>query len=305
MRTFMLIDKNGNTYDVTVKNKSFFYGITGLGYEKEADFQRIKDRFALLRKNFVQQKIVGTVKFWQSGAETEYFNFAQFCQNSPIRMVYNPQSGSVIATSYDKAYAEGTTIYLPSKYLSYDNYYRNGYITKIERSDGVGDVLTCQIEFTATTPWYKERSAYNVGGQSQGAKKYSYSYPYNYGGGVTNTVTIDSDSRQPSPVKIIIMGKATNPTWNHYHDGVLVSSGKVNAIIPAGYRLVIDTTTIPYTIREFDSFGNFVADLYQSSDFSTERFVRFEYGKNMVAVSSDEENEIGIGVEAQIEYATV
>lgn len=305
MRTFLLIDKNGTTYDITVKQSAFFYGVTGLGYEKETEFQRIKERYALLRKDFIQQKIVGTVRFWQPNAETDYFNFAQFCQNSPLKMIYNPQSGSIISSGVETAYVEGTTLYLPSKYLSYDNYYRDGYITKIEKSDGVGDSLTVTIEFTATTPWYKQISQYNLGGDSQGSKKYDYKYPYNYGGGVTNTVTVDSDSRQLSPVKVVIIGKATNPSWSHYVNGVLVSSGKVNGIVLPGHRLVIDTTSIPYSIKEFDMYGNYVADMYQQSDFETERFVRLQYGTNMISVSSEEENEIGIGVEAQIEYATV
>lgn len=305
MRTFLLIDKNGTSYDITVKKSAFFYGVTGLGYEKETEFQRIKERFALLKKDFVQQKIIGTVKFWQPDAEADYFNFAQFCQNSPLKMVYNPNSGSVISSGVDKAYVEGTTLFLPSKYLSFDNYYRDGYITKIERSDGVGDSLVVQIEFTSTTPWYKQISQYNMGGQSQGSKKYNYKYSYNYGGGVTNTVSVESDSRQLSPAKIVIIGPATNPSWSHYVEGVLVSSGKLNGTVLANHRLVIDTTTIPYSIKEFDAYGNFVADMYQQSDFSTERFVRIQYGKNMISVSSEEENEIGIGVEAQIEYATV
>ena len=294
MRTFLLIDKNGTSYDITVKKSAFFYGVTGLGYEKETEFQRIKERFALLKKDFVQQKIIGTVKFWQPDAEADYFNFAQFCQNSPLKMVYNPNSGSVISSGVDKAYVEGTTLFLPSKYLSFDNYYRDGYITKIERSDGVGDSLVVQIEFTSTTPWYKQISQYNMGGQSQGSKKYNYKYSYNYGGGVTNTVSVESDSRQLSPAKIVIIGPATNPSWSHYVEGVLVSSGKLNGTVLANHRLVIDTTTIPYSIKEFDAYGNFVADMYQQSDFSTERFVRLQYGKNMISVSSEEENEIGI-----------
>ena len=118
-------------------------------------------------------------------------------------------------------------------------------MTKIEKSDGVGDSLTVKIEFTAITPWYKQISQYNLGGDSKGSKKYNYKYSYNYGGGVTNTVTVESDSRQLSPVKVVIIGPATNPTWSHYVNGALVSSGKINGSVLPGHRLVIDTTSIP------------------------------------------------------------
>ena len=305
MRTFALIDNNGNSYDVTVKDKAFLYGITGLGYAKESQFLRIKERFALARMEFEQQKIVGTVKFWQPNAEAEYFQFAQFCQNSPLKIRYAPKSGTIFQSSYKRAYVDKQTLILPYKYVKRENYFRDGYVTVIEKSDGVGNCLEVKIEFICETPWYKNISEYNYGGVGDSGKEYPYTYPYLYTGSVNNEVTVDSDSRLQSPSKVVIIGPATNPTWRHYLNDVLVSTGKLNGSILPNHRLVIDTTTIPYSIKEYDAQGNQVADLYQSSDFTTERFVRLGYGKNRITVSAVDATVIGIGVEAQIEYATV
>ena len=79
MRTFTLINKDGAKYDVTTKNSIFFHSITGLGFEKESEFQRIDERFKLLKSQYAQQKIEGIVRFWQPNAEQAYFDFAQFC----------------------------------------------------------------------------------------------------------------------------------------------------------------------------------------------------------------------------------
>ncbi len=305
MRTFTLINKDGAKYDVTTKNSIFFHSITGLGFEKESEFQRIDERFKLLKSQYAQQKIEGIVRFWQPNAEQAYFDFAQFCQNEPIRMAYNPKSGNVSSSGYENAYVDGTGLFLPSKYLSYENYYRDGYITKIERSDGVDESLTIKIQFTARTPWFKTINEYNYGGTVSARKKYDYTYPYNYNGGAQNTVVIDSDSWMQSPVRLIIMGGAENPRWNHYLNGELQTTGKIIGTILPGNKLVIDTTTIPYTIKEYDANGNEVLDMYQLSDFSTERFVRLGHGRNMITVGADDVSELGVGVEAQIEYATV
>lgn len=305
MRTFSLVDNDGNLYDLTVKDKSFLYGVTGLGYSKESQFQRIKERFKFLKMESEQQKIKGTVRFWQPNAEAEYFAFAQLCQNSPLKLRYAPKSGSITQSTYKKGYVDGSTLVLPYKYMKMQNYYRDGYVTAIEKSDGVGNCLEVVIEFTCETPWYKNVADYNYGGSSQTGKEYSYTYPYGYTGSVSNEVTIDSDSREQSPCKIVIMGYATDPIWRHYLNDVLVATGKLNGSILTDHKLVIDTTTIPYSIKEFDSQGNEVADLYQSSDFTTERFIRLGYGKNRITVSAADTTDIGIGVEAQIEYATV
>ncbi len=277
MRTFRLYDNDGNRYNLTSRDHLFFYAIDGLGFEQSAEFQRIEDRFALLESHIEQATIEGTIKFWQPEAELQYFNFAQFCQNQPIMMDYNN---------------------------NYGTYSRRGIITKIERGDGDGNELLIKIQFKAQTPWYKEIIEYNPGTES-GGKVYNYSYDYTYLKGGKNTITIDSDSYQSSPVKLVVIGPAINPSWRHYLNGELVTEGKINGIIGPDNRLIVDTTTIPYRIIQVDALGQLVSDLYQQSDFSTYRFVRFGHGRNTVTFSADESNDLNVGVEAQIEYATI
>lgn len=277
MRTFRLYDNDGNRYNVTSKDYLFFYKIDGLGFTQEAEFQRIEDRYALLNNYIAQNKITGIIRFWQPQAELQYFNFAQFCQNQPIMMDYNN---------------------------NYGTYSRRGLITKIERSDGNGNPLEIKIEFTAETPWFKTVSEYNEG-TIVGGKVYDYTYDYTYSDSVVNTVSIDSDSYQSSPVRLVIFGEAVNPTWRHYLNNVLVSTGKINGTVLANHRLIIDTTTIPYGIKQVDALGNLISDMYQQSDFSTSRFVRFGHGKNTVTFGADNTNVLNVGVEAEIEYATI
>lgn len=277
MRTFRLYDNDGNRYNVTSKDHLFFYNIDGLGFTQEAEFQRIEDRYALLNNHIAQNKITGIIRFWQPQAELQYFNFAQFCQNQPIMMDYNN---------------------------NYGTYSRRGLITKIERSDGNGDPLEIKIEFTAETPWFKTVSEYNEG-TIVGGKVYDYTYDYTYSDSVVNTVSIDSDSYQSSPVRLVIFGEAVNPTWRHYLNNVLLSTGKINGTVLANHRLIIDTTTIPYGIKQVDALGNLISDMYQQSDFSTSRFVRFGHGKNTVTFGADNTNVLNVGVEAEIEYATI
>lgn len=305
MRKFTLYDYDGNSYDITAKGSAFFYGVGGLGYEDDATFLRIDERYKLLKKHKQQGKITGTIRFWQPDAEQAYFDFAQFCQNEVLTLSYSPKSGKISKSDFDSAFVQGNVLYLPYKTITYEKYYRRGYVTKIDKTDVIGNCLEITIEFTAETPWFKIKSEFNYGGQSESGKKYPYEYPYTYDGSVQNAITIESDSRKSSPCKLIIMGPCTNPSWNHYLNGVLQSTGGVTAEILPNHRLIIDTTTIPYSIKEVDVNNNEVADLYQSSDFDTERFIRLGYGENLISVAAIDTTEIGIGAEAEIEYATV
>ncbi len=278
MRKFSLINKDGLSYELTEKKISFLYNVDGLGYQREIEFQRIGEHFALVDDHLAQGIITGIVKFWQPGAYEQYFKFAQFCQNKPLKLSYIPNNGTV--------------------------FFREGYVTKISKSESGNGVLRANIEFKATTPWYKIVSVYNSG-EIIGGKVYDYSYDYKYSEGVLQTIVINSDSHENSPAKITIYGPLTNPSWSHYLNNVLVATGKVNGSIETNNKLVIDTTTIPYTIRQFDMNDNLISDMYQLSDFSTYRFMKLGYGENVISVTQEGTGVIKLSVEAKIEYATV
>lgn len=279
MRKFSLINNDGTSYNLTEKRKSFLYNVDGLGYSRETEFQRIGENLSIVKDNLAQGIISGTIKFWQPGADLQYFQFAQFCQNKPLKLKYVTPTGNT--------------------------YYRDGYVTSISKSDGNNTPLTVSIEFTSNSPWYKNVNIFNGGDVQGSGKTYNYTYDYTYAEGVQQSVVINSDSYIDSPVRITLYGPLTNPVWSHYLNNNLVSTGKVVGTVNAGNKLVIDTTTIPYSIKQYDMNDNLISDMYQLSDFSTYRFVLLGYGENIISVTNDLIGVIKIGAEARIEYATV
>lgn len=272
MRKFSLINAYGESYDLTVRPTAFLHSVGGLGATFETEYQRIGGHFSLLSYYAAQGKITGSVKLW---SRTEFFNFAKFCQRRPITLLYT---------------RDGAT------------FRRDGVITSIGKDET--DPLNAPIEFTCTTPFYTVVSEYN-GGTTEGGKVYDYTYDYTYANNSAQSVTITSDTMNDSPCKITIYGYAENPTWSHYLNNVLIATGKVNANIAADRKLVIDTTATPYQIGLYDLSGNFIQDLYQSSDFSTQRFFHLGYGQNVISVSGENVGTIKIGVEGMIEYEAV
>ena len=276
MRTFKLVNANGETYDLTVKNRSFMHTVSGLGYGRETEFYRIGERFATLSNYLSQQEVKGNVYFGGSDNVNDYFAFIKFCENAPLKLLYNPGNGE---------------------------YLRDGFITKIEKTDGE-NIKGVYVTFICTTPWYKSVNVFNTGIVS-GGKKYNYTYPYQYSQFIANTVIIESDSYLPSPMKLVIYGPVVNPIWRHYANNKLIETGQCTVTIPANHKLVIDTTSIPYSIKEYDLANQLIADRYQTSNWNTERFFRLKYGINNITVSATGASNISLGVEAQIEYASV
>ena len=277
MRTFTLLDRDGTSYNLTEPTTAFFYNVEGLGYSREVEYQQIGDRYEPIKNNLAQGLINGIIRFKQPNAYKKYFDFVQFCQNTPLRLIYTPSTTP---------------------------FYRDGQVTSISKTEGSDGVLSCSIEFSASTPFYKILYEYNPG-VITGGKTYSYEYDYVYSNSVAGTVTLNNDSYLSCPAKIEIYGYAVNPSWRHYVNNVLVATGKVNTSIESGNKLVIDTTTTPYSIKQYNLSNELISDVYQLSDFSTDRFITLRNGRNTISVAHEGGSLIQVGVEARIEYASV
>lgn len=276
MREYTLINGIGEDYKLTEKKKAFLHSVSGLGYSEDMEFQSFDNRHKLLKNKKKQGEIDGTVKFWGRNALSEYRRFVRFVQCMPLTLVYLDQSVE---------------------------YRRNCYVTSVERSES--DTLQCNVKLTCITPWHRTIDVMTVAGVEAGGKSYNYKYDYTYKSTPNNSVIINSDTYIRSPAKLTIYGPMTNPSWTHYVNNIEVGRGKVYGTIPEGSRLVISTEVIPYTIKMYDSNDKLVADMYQGSDFSTERFIALEFGENKVVVGDDGSNVVNIKMEAMLEYASV
>lgn len=279
MRKFTLENNTGASYDMTSKGNSFFYGVSGLGYDEDITFQEIGNRFREVESKFKQGVVNGSIKFWNPNVQIKYKNFVLFCQDKPLKLIYE---------------VEGKT------------YIRRGYVSSVKFAEE--NCLRCDIEFTATTSPYEIISVvtYPSSGDTTGyGKKYNYSYPYRYNSVHNNSVMINSDSYSDSPCKLTMFGPLVNPQWTHYVNNVEFATGKITGTIPSGNRLVVDTQSLPYSIKQYDTQNNLVSDMYQSSDFGTDRFISLQYGANMIAIGDDGSNSVIVQAEGLIEYASV
>lgn len=277
IRQFTLTNALGAEYSLMNADNGALFSPSGLGYADVTEYEQVGEIFAPLTQRFGQQIVAGTMVFGTQPYQ-KYLAFTKFCQHSPLSLVYETDAG---------------TYQIPV------------LLTKIEKGDTDGwTYLECPVEFTALARMYKTVTA-NNSGTAGGGKIYDYEYDYIYGDFVADTVTIDSDSVTPSPCRISIFGPCTQPTWRHYINGNPVATGYYNGTIPVNHKLVIDTTSMPYSIQEQDLSDNLIADRYELCDFSTERFFLLEYGNNTISVSHSDPDNIRLMVEGYIFYETV
>lgn len=278
MRQFYLINGNGATYSL-MDTKHWLNKPKGLGFNMGSKYAQVGSNFIRTKKVTKPKDVSGRMMFTGPKQYELYEEFMQFIAIEPLRLAYNPR---------------GT------------EYQADVDITEIEKEeiDNETSILFCDIEFKRMTRWRRtilQRNDATV----QTGKVYTYSYPYVYGKDIANNVTIESDSMEDSPCKITIIGSCINPVWRLYTNGQLTSTGKVTTTLTEGQRIVIDDTQIPYSIRKYDNQNNLIADLYELSDFSTDRFFFLKRGTNRISIGHDGTNALELAVEARLEYESV
>lgn len=274
IRSFSLTNKNGVVWNLNSPD-SFYEAISGFGFERDFDFEIVGNGFLEMENELQQPNPKGNIRFKDYAT---YNQFIKFAQANPLKLAYAMPGVN-------------------------DVYYLEVKIESIEKTEKEVDCLVCPISFLGIGHFYKLISAENQA--STVGKVYPYTYPYTYVNNASGTVTLESDTNLDSPVKITILGPCTNPSWTHYVDDIAIATGKVDCSMLDGNRLVIDTTNVPYTIKQYDSFMNELSDEYENSDFSTQRFISLKYGTNKIGFTHEGLNDLSVTVEGWLAYESV
>ena len=287
MRIFTLVNSAGETYDITSKS-SLFYDPSGLGMSVSHSFRQVGDRWVKVDSKPQQGSIGGKIAFVSDDPYLSYYNFVDFIKKEPLILLYCPNPD-----------ATGK----PSGLV----YRRNVLVSKLSKTElEMEHWLNCSITFVALTPWYKYQAISNGKEEELDILKWGITWGLNWGPLSEYEKGITSDGNVNSPAKLTIYGPVTNPRWTHYVNGIEFETGKITANIDENEYLIVDNTVDPYVIQKRSAVNDsFIADLYESSDKTTKRFISLQNGTNTVSVTGDGVTNPYTKLEAYIYYDTV
>lgn len=312
MRYFSLINNSGETLDITTQN-IFFYGIAGLGFEEETSFRHVGEVWWLNTASYRQKPITGNIIFTdynRANPYTEFRKFFQFITKAPLTLLYYPDG------------------------LEGKEYRRRVRVTKLEKSElneyGVFDE---EIEFTPYTPWYELITCSNITNDEEYTGNWIWgdgdsnppvifaptpegSTPPRFGAEDRRWVSMDIMNSGDSPSRFIIYGPISSPSWVHYVDDVVVSSGGFSEGITVGQNeaLVVSNVDEICQIQVHSYYtdingelvlGEALRDLYQKRDFNVPCFVTLKPGRNRLAIASSGSGKVKLRLEGYIYNAVV
>lgn len=256
-RQFRLKNKNGSMFNLN-RPDALFWEPDGLGWGIEAETIRLGETWLVTDSAVAQSEVSGFIVF--RGYE-QYDEFLQFIQVGGLVLCYMPLS--------TWRYLD-VTIMLNKPEIKPDT-----------------QRLICEVSFLGSSQWYESVQSYQASGElREDSKKYPYSYDYSYANGISGLVTLNN-GRLPSYFRATILGYTLNPTYRLYVGNNIVASGKIDAEIADGHKLVVNTNPAKMEIAEYLVDGTYVRDLYGFSDWTTERLFMIPAGQSQMAFSDE------------------
>jgi hypothetical protein len=261
MRRFKLINGEGTAYDLSIP-ASFLQSVDGLGLSRTIKSVQAGYDFIETENELEQKTISGDISFKGLTGYSEYQAFIDFCSVLPLTFCYMPESTW---------------------------YYIDVTVKRIKKAeiDRKRKQLICPIDFLCMGTWYDVNRSFRAQTSEAEGKTYPYAYSYTYLEITAGSAIVNNTGRIDSPCVLHIFGPAENPSWALIKDGESLLTGKVIATIPEGNKLVINASPKEMEIAEYTASGVYVANHYQHSDFSTERFIIAPVGESVVTFSHE------------------
>ena len=254
MRKFWIRNARGETFDMN-REDAFFSNPKGLGIARKSSYERLGDIWTVKENYMSQKKPQGDMIF--DGYE-QYDEFLRIVQYTPLTLLYQP-----LDTMY---YMDVDSFTIEKGEISYKDTF-----------------LTCKVVFNGTSPWYLE-NVFTRREAAEGGKQYTYKYPYTYVDDAIGEATLQNNSGMEAYCRLVIYGPVKNPSWKVTKGEETIVEGRVLEEIGKDSCLVVNSDPDRLEIAQYDWLGGYEQDLYEKSDFDTERFLYLPPGEARIKV---------------------
>lgn len=233
-RKFKLVNARGETFHLTNKNYRHFLNTpTGLGFNKTISGSRVGNRYKISRREFKLPEVNGEIVFYGDRNETKYDEYASF-----VKFVsYNPLKLFYYIPGNDKALEEANSIYMDCEVIQTSKSeisYQDGclrvpvvfqglsfWLSGYESHLNIDPSTTNGGQFTFDGPldWAKSKGLPNVPYNSrQDFKNLGLAFPFSFGADPLRSIILPNKGTLPTPVKLLIEGKCTDPYIRFYDE---------------------------------------------------------------------------------------
>lgn len=269
-RQFRLINDVGAEYDLC-HTRHWLNSPDGLGFDKSFDSLQVGSAFVLTESNLNQQPITGEMVF---KAYSDYSDFVKFIATGNLTFAYQPR--------------DSTTWY-----------YRTCEVRSLKKSeiDPNTHRLHCNVDFVCFSQWYESVFAERTNEITGDSTEFPLVFPFTFVDANTNEVNINNSNTSLAPCKIKIAGPCVNPKWYLIVNQNVIAKGEVSITLNTGEHLIVDANI--ENMRIVKVVDDEETNVYQLSNFETERFIYAPSGKSTLLFMHDSSTALDVVVEVR------
>lgn len=276
IRNFYFENEKGQTIDCQkIDGGLFLYNVTGLGYEKDIEYEQLGNTFIPNKEKLRQNQINGELEFYNMTYE-EYQKFIDFLNFSlELKLIYVPKTSKRT------------------------KYYRDVDICKIDKAEEDDfNILTCPITMNCKSLWYQEKTIiHELNPSEDNVMRWDFKWNSKFADYDSSSLPLMNEGHVQAPIVIELFGRIVNPRFELWVEGVKYQTVPINVTIEEFEKLLYGTKEDDFYIRKQKADGTF-EDLFKNEVISIEN-------DNVIRIPKKKSCELKIIADTEVQKAKI
>ena len=276
IRNFYFENEKGQQIDCQKINGGLFlYNVTGLGYEKDIQYEQLGNTFISNKEKINQNIINGELEFYDMTYD-EYQQFIDFINYaSELKLIYIPKTSKRT------------------------KFYRDIDVCKIDKAEEDDfNILSCPITMNCKSLWYQEKTIiHELNPSEDNVMRWDFEWDSRFTDYGSSSLNLKNEGHVEAPVVIVLFGRIVNPRFELWVEGVKYQTVPMNITIEEFEKLIYGTKEADFYIRKQNTDGT-LEDLFKDNVISIEN-------DNVIRIPTNKSCELKIIADTEVQKAKI
>lgn len=308
MRKFKLYGNSTGAYIDFSNDNNFLTNPQNLGITLKNTYQRLGNKNIKTDEEFTFKNFLANIEFSSYARYTEFINFISANKNSGFKLYYAPYTANEIYCECDFTEISKEELNIFGKLNSkFSVQFKSYWLFDVTKNSNFEEDTTLGKEYILdeeeTNSLFAYAYTYTEDSEEEVDSLFKYNYRYNISG--QNTVVLNNTGSVETPLKIVLNGVATNPTFALYDvNDNLLQNASFEVTVASGEKFVVDSDEENMKVVLINT-ANEEIDKTITQDYSKTTYITLPVGEHTLIISDDNDVQITGYVEYKLQYLGV
>lgn len=308
MRKFKLYGKSTGNYIDFSNDNNYLTNPQNLGITLKNTYQRLGNKNIKTDEELTFKNFLANIEFSSYARYTEFINFISANKNSGFKLYYAPYTVNERYCECDFTEISKEELNIFGKLNSkFSVQFKSYWLFDVTKNSNFEEDTTLGKEYILdeeeTNPLFAYAYTYTEDAEEEVDSLFKYNYRYNISG--QNTVVLNNTGSVETPLKIVLNGVATNPTFALYDvNDNLLQNASFKVTVASGEKFVVDSDEENMKVVLINT-ANEEIDKTITQDYSKTTYINLPVGEHTLIISDDNDVQITGYVGYKIQFLGV